>query len=409
MGVKMLFYPIEYMGTKWYREDDCTPYGLLGWQGVVPARTEKMAGRLVQIVTAKLLSLGEAFGRIEAKEFALLMVDPVSESLKEHSGNYWSHVLTPFLPLVLERVVSALQGEIEDVLDLRQVVLSAFVRDKIVLVDLFQKVGKVELDFLVESGFGFGFLLGLGQMALWVAKPKIWTLPVAGALVGYVTNWIAIKLLFEPAEPVEVIGPFVLQGLFESRQLEVSDEFAHFMEKRVLSSTRLLGALSVDDEEKLFAFLRRQLPFPIPSHVLQSAIKAIQTIAANPKKYPELHAYVTERLDIEDTLSRRLKRLSPTEFEDLLHPVFQEDEIILIVVGGILGAAAGLAQMRLGWGGPGAKLKAAATIVFCLTTSSLFFLLKDVGVKKIEEEVEEVLGPRPKLRRRNTLVRVETA
>jgi len=224
-----------------------------------------------------------------------------------------------------------------------------------------------------------------------------------------VTNYIAIKLLFEPAEPVHIGGPIVLQGLFESRQPEVSQEFAHFMEKRVLSSAKLLEALSTDDRDKLYAFLRRQLPFPVPTHVLESAILAIQNVAAHPDQYPELHAYVTEQLDIEDTLSRRLKRLSPTEFEDLLHPVFQEDEIILIVVGGILGAAAGLAQMRLGWGGPGAKLKAAATIVFCLASSSLFFLLKDVDDEKIEKEVEEVLGPRPPLRRRNTLVRVEAA
>ena len=49
-----------------------------------------------------------------------------------------------------------------------------------------------------------------------------WTLPVAGALVGYVTNWLAIKLLFEPAEPVP-LGPFTLQGLFEKRQPEVSE------------------------------------------------------------------------------------------------------------------------------------------------------------------------------------------
>lgn len=32
MGVKMLFYPIEYMGINWKRWED-TPYGILGWQG----------------------------------------------------------------------------------------------------------------------------------------------------------------------------------------------------------------------------------------------------------------------------------------------------------------------------------------------------------------------------------------
>ena len=85
MGVKMLFYPIDYLGVEIYRERDC-PYGLFGWQGVgksgvvtatsgkkiflctltafwvlvaVPARTEKMANRLVEIVSTKLLSLSE--------------------------------------------------------------------------------------------------------------------------------------------------------------------------------------------------------------------------------------------------------------------------------------------------------------------------------------------------------------
>lgn len=33
MGVKMLFYPIEYFGTEWYREE-MSPYGYFGWQGM---------------------------------------------------------------------------------------------------------------------------------------------------------------------------------------------------------------------------------------------------------------------------------------------------------------------------------------------------------------------------------------
>ena len=52
------------------------------------------------------------------------------------------------------------------------------------------------------------------------------------------------------------------------------------------------------------------------------------------------------RMDIRRTLEHRLKRLTPKSFEDLLHPVFQEDEIILIVVGGVLGAIAGFLQLR---------------------------------------------------------------
>jgi hypothetical protein len=65
-----------------------------------------------------------------------------------------------------------------------QVVLSAFMRDRLVLVELFQRVGRTELEFLVQSGIYFGFLLGLLQMVGWMRMPSPWTLPVAGAAVG---------------------------------------------------------------------------------------------------------------------------------------------------------------------------------------------------------------------------------
>ena len=338
-----------------------------------------MALRLVDIVTKELLSLKEVFANLNPNTFSQQMYDPVLQAIERDCGPYWALLLKPFLPIVLQHVVRHLQNDIDQVLDLEAVVLNAFVRDKVVLVELFQKVGRVELDFLVKSGLGFGFLLGLAQMALWVVKPKMWTLPVAGALVGYVTNWIAIKLLFEPADPVD-IGPFVLQGMFESRQIEVSDEFAHFMQERVLSSPMLLHALSNQNEEELYIFLRKTLPWPIPEHILRAAIEAIKTVAQNQSnQYDHIHSYVTTSFDIEHTLSTRLKLLSPKNFENLLHPVFQEDEIILIVVGGVLGAVAGVLQTRLGWGsGPNAKWKAAMMLLSSTLASGFFFFLPDV-------------------------------
>ena len=41
----------------------------------------------------------------------------------------------------------------------------------------------------------------------------------------------------------------------------------------------------------------------------------------------------------------RMQALSSEDFQDLLRPAFQEDEWILILTGGFLGAWAGLAQL----------------------------------------------------------------
>ena len=179
LGVKMLFYPIDYTaipGLDVYRCEDektqqLTPYGLFGWQGVVPCKTDPMAKRLVHIITTKLLSLEEVFQRLDAPTLSRLLTPAIVESLQVHDTvlarwcSTWTvqHGVAYLLPPIIAR----LQAEIDTVLQLEQVVLTAFVRDKATLVDLFQKVGRVELDFLVNSGFGLGFMLGLGQMVVW--------------------------------------------------------------------------------------------------------------------------------------------------------------------------------------------------------------------------------------------------
>jgi hypothetical protein len=144
MGVYMLFYPIDYIGTEWYRASPFTPYGAIGWQGVVPCKCEKMAARLVDIVTKKLLTIEEAFGRLDPNQLAQLLLPIIEDELKkempQYSGELAIKLIRPVLPYILGKVLANLQKEIDGILDFESVVLEAFVRDKEVLVELFQKV-----------------------------------------------------------------------------------------------------------------------------------------------------------------------------------------------------------------------------------------------------------------------------
>ena len=62
------------------------------------------------------------------------------------------------------------------------------------------------------------------------------------------------------------------------------------------------------------------------------------------KILPLGYAYTQEAMQIERTLHDALVNLPSAEFERVLHPVFEEDELKLIVVGGVLGMLAGLFQ-----------------------------------------------------------------
>ena len=63
-------------------------------------------------------------------------------------------------------------------------VVAAMVKDKALLVELFQECGRKELQFVVDSGLALGTLLGVAQMAVWVSWDPWWSLGLGGALVG---------------------------------------------------------------------------------------------------------------------------------------------------------------------------------------------------------------------------------
>ena len=61
--------------------------------------------------------------------------------------------------------------------------------------------------------------------------------------------------------------------------------------------------------------------------------------------------YTTEALNLEDTLCKAMQGLTSAEFEGVLHPVFEEDELKLILVGAVLGLAVGIFQLVVMFGG----------------------------------------------------------
>jgi uncharacterized membrane protein YheB (UPF0754 family) len=217
---------------------------------------------------------------------------------------------------------------------------------------LFQISGKKELTFLTDSGLVFGFLLGILQLIISLYWDNPWTMSVGGLIVGLATNWLALKWIFEPVQPTRV-GPFVLQGLFLRRQAEVSTDFSEFFATKVLRSEQLWKSILTDPTTapkfaalfaKNVAKIAREESNGLvdlerdPMTLYLTSRRATRTLE---KYLKDLHGYVDKTLDIERTLRTRMMAMSTEQFERVLHPVFQEDELTLILAGGGLGFAAG--------------------------------------------------------------------
>jgi len=261
----MIFYPVEYLGVPLYRQPE-VPLGLLGWQGIVPCKTKTMSIALCDMVTSQLLTVSEAFSRLNPTEVAKLLASRTPALAMEVSNEVYPKILESwpgrllgkfadgasqpaFIKFInvhlLSKMVIDMQENIDKIFSLQNCVVSQMVEDRAKLGQLFQNVGQKELDFLTNSGLWFGFLLGLIQLAVALVWDNPWSLSIGGGIVGLATNWLALKWIFEPVNPTP-FGPFVLQGQFLRRQKEVAAEFSKFFADKILSSPKLWNSMLTD-------------------------------------------------------------------------------------------------------------------------------------------------------------------
>ncbi len=373
LAVRMMFYPLEFVGKP--------PW--LGWQGVIPSNAKRMAGIAVDLMLNKLLPVQDIARRIDAGRMADAVkhrIDPlldqlVSEIMQEKAPRIWQMLplkikdkiqerIRADAPEVIAKMVDEVKVNLDDVFDLRQMMVDTLMEDKALLNEIFLTAGHKEFEFLKTSGLYFGFLFGIPSMLVWMRYELWWTLPVGGLIVGYATNWLAIKMMFQPQQPIK-IGPFVWQGLFLRRQQEVAASYAKLVTDKLLTSERIADTLLLGpSSDKLFFIIERHVNRAIDAQagmVQPYVVLGVGTgeyirlkhkvyervIEELPASVAPVHAYADEAMDIENTIRTNMQALTPQEFEGVLRPAYQQDEWKLIVTGAVLGLAAGCLQLAL--------------------------------------------------------------
>ena len=376
-AIKMTFWPLEFKGLR----------PVLGWQGIIPAKAEKMAAVFVDTTMVHLGTLQEVFDRMDPERIAAQVVatlDPRVDELTDEVMRRSNVILWDNLPEMMRNAVYArvreelprlvhdllrdVDSQVEQLVDLKELVVRRLVEERILLNRLFLECGEKEFRFIIRSGFYFGFLFGLVQLAVWVVYPAPWVLPAFGLFVGLATNWIALNIIFRPLRPTKV-GPWTVQGLFLRRQSEVADIWCRIVTRDILTIRHLVEAIIEGPHaERGRALIRKYLKLVVDRAVgpmrgvAQAAVglrnfagiketvgdKAVE-MALEPFKD---RRFVTDRADVvAEELRQRMAALPPDEFQDLLRPCFQEDELKLVIIGGVLGLAAGLAQLEWVFGG----------------------------------------------------------
>src|ERR687891_688359 len=244
-GVWMLFNPVHFKGFRLaglaplarvlprkLQEVPGIVHGGLGWQGIVPNRAAKMGSIAVDKGIAKIGSVGDFYSELEPEQIAEHIVsvarqdirDVVERIMDREHAQLW-HDLPPRvretvharvqeqLPDIVRGLQDEMADNIDQLLDVKLMVIRRMEEEPALANRVFQDVGKKELRHMINFGFIFGFFLGIPVIFITEAYPYWWVLPICGVIVGWITNLLGMQLIFEPVEPRR-FGPLKMHGLF---------------------------------------------------------------------------------------------------------------------------------------------------------------------------------------------------
>ena len=369
-AVKMIFQPEEFIGL-----------GPIGWQGVLPSKADTFAADVAGNVGA-VLSAAELAERLDPAEMEELFSDRLDDELpgvlreaaEMLSPGTWDEMAPEAQQMVItqiktegrqlaQEVFDDLQGISHEILDLEALVYDLLSGPNVKrLVRLFQEIGGKELAAIVRFGGYFGFIIGCFQALSFSVFDQWWLLPIVGGIVGLGTNWLALQMIFRPIEPTRYAGLVTYQGMFPSRQAEIAADYGRITAREILTPENLIRIITEGDAGTRIARLvltkvseRVDAAKPMVEMLTQTSITDEQLDAvkwmviervgqAVPEVRTEVEAYIEQQLGVAELVESKLTAMPKLEFERLLRGIFEQDEWILIAIGGALGAAVGLLQ-----------------------------------------------------------------
>jgi uncharacterized membrane protein YheB (UPF0754 family) len=374
VAIKMMFNPLEFVGIK--------PF--FGWQGIIPRKAAIMSSIACDTLTSRLIKPKEIFARLDPQRVAqelekpmLPIVEQITHEVMSHyQPGLWETIpenLKKMLirriqqesPAMVRQLMQQTKDNLDEVFDLKEMVITNLTKDKNLLNKIFLESGKEEFKFIQNSGIYFGFLIGLVQMLAWLLTHNVIIMPVFGLFTGWFTDWLALKMIFLPRRPKKYLGIFKWHGLFFKRQKEVSAAYGALIAREVLTPGNMIESILKGKlSDNLFHMIQKNVQQMVDEQA--GVLKPIVVLTVGTEKYRAMKEAITQKMilqlpaalkhieqyaedamDIKNTLVTKMQELTPEEFEGVLRPAFKQDEWILITVGAVLGFCVGELQVLL--------------------------------------------------------------
>jgi len=188
-------------------------------------------------------------------------------------------------------------------------------------------------------------------------------IPFIGAFIGWITNFLAIKMLFYPRRPVKVL--FVtFWGIFPKNKERIAEKLGNVVQRDLINfadikdkilNAETLAQFKEEIAERVDNALRERLkkmglpPGVVPEPIIIAVHKTIvREIESNlPSLIDKSVSGIEKKLDIQEIVKAKVRNFSDEKLEKMLMDITAKEFKFIEIVGAFLGFMIGLMQLIL--------------------------------------------------------------
>ena len=190
---------------------------------------------------------------------------------------------------------------------------------------------------------------------------KLAIMIIISAAIGWITNWVAIKMLFRPHNEIN-LGLFKIQGLIPKRRAEIGTGIANIIQNELISVKDVISNIDREEfskrlnkliDEVLDKNLKKKVKEKFPllqmfftDKVAKDVGNTIKDIVMeNQEKIFEIFSnYAEENIDFEIIISDKISNFSLDKLEEIITLLAKKELKHIEVIGAVLGMIIGAVQ-----------------------------------------------------------------
>jgi uncharacterized membrane protein YheB (UPF0754 family) len=192
----------------------------------------------------------------------------------------------------------------------------------------------------------------------------IYLLPFISAFIGWITNWVAIKMLFHPREEKRILGIRV-QGIFPKRQKQFAEKLGQLVARELISfeeiSNKINSPSTVEKalplvEQHVNQFIDTKLKEEIPllsmfisgdtmTKIKRGIVQEVELMI--PQLLGGMLTSIQQDLNVERMVIDKVNAFSSDKLEAILLDIMKKEFKFVELIGAVLGFLIGLIQVAL--------------------------------------------------------------